>query len=76
MARTISPDGTELFAPPGQFRVVFCDTFDHSDCVIGDYASKDEAVEIARQHGEGKQMTRVYVYNHEGKELSGGFGTY
>ena len=74
--KTTSPDGTALWAPKGQFRVVFVDTFDHSDHVVGDYTTQAEAVDVARKKGDGKQLTRVYVYDDNGREVSGGFGAF
>tara|TARA_B100000614_G_scaffold262909_1_gene300467 strand:+ start:55117 stop:55365 length:249 start_codon:yes stop_codon:yes gene_type:complete len=55
----------DLKASKDQYRVVLVDTFDGSDCVIGNYDDKNEAIEIANK--KGGEMTRVYVYDSEGK---------
>lgn len=56
-------------APKGQFRVICVDTFDGGDWVQGDFATREEAVNVARS--KGGEMLRAYVYDDTGKQLSG-----
>lgn len=67
---------TELKAPKGKFRVVGVDTFESptADYLIGDYKEKETAIVTARI--KGGEMNRTYVYDDNGKEVSGGFGSY
>lgn len=54
-------------APPGKFRIVSVDTFDGSDCVIDDVKNLNIAKNICKKKTEGRQMTKLYVYNDKGK---------
>ena len=60
-----STTNDDLQALTGEYRVVLVDTFDGSDCVIGNYKDLDEATKIADK--KGGQMTIVYVYDSAGK---------
>lgn len=48
-----------------KYRVVGVDTFDGSDWVVGDYDTRKEAIGIA--NSKGGQMTRMHVYDTNGK---------
>lgn len=65
----------DLKAPKGKYRVVLVDTFDGGDCILGNRKSKEKAIELAKKHGDGKQMTLVHVYDDKGKciHTSGSF---
>ena len=56
----------DLKAPKGKYRVVLVDTFDGGDCILGHRKHLDKAIELADEHGKGKQMTKVYVYDDKG----------
>lgn len=66
----------ELNAPTGKFRVIGVDTFEglFADYFIGDYDTREEAVNVAK--AKGGEMNKTYVYDDKGKECSGGFGIY
>ena len=52
-------------APPGKFRLVGISEFDTGDWVIGDFDSKEEAVNIGwRTKGT------IYVYNDAGHAVA------
>jgi len=67
MSRFVSPDGTDLRAPTGKFRVVGVDTFDGTDWVVGDYPTLDEARTVARDQAKGKEMLKMHVYDEDGR---------
>lgn len=52
-------------ARKGFHRVVLVDTFDGSDCKLGDRKSREDAVKLAQAH-EGT-MSKAYVYDDKGK---------
>lgn len=58
---------TKLKAPKGKYRVVGVDTFANEDWLVGDYNSSKEAKDIADK--KGGSMTKMYVYDHDGKCL-------
>lgn len=61
---------TELKAPRGKYRVVGVDTFDGEDFLIGDFDSKEEAIQIA--HERGGHMRKTHVYSDAGKHIGEG----
>jgi hypothetical protein len=61
----------ELFsrkAPKGKFRVIGVDTFDGGDWKEGDFKSKKAAIERSQQ--KGCSMTKMYVYDDQGRCIS------
>jgi len=65
---------TELKAPKGKIRAVGVDLFDHSDYLVGDYDSRDEAFRVADEHNaqrSGMMDDVYYVYNDEGCYIRG-----
>ena len=56
-----------LKAPPGKFRVVGVDTFDHTDWVDGDYDTREEA--LARARSQGGEMLKTHVYDDQGRHI-------
>lgn len=67
---------TEKTAPIGKFRVIGVDTFEGptADYLIGDYKDRETAINTARIRGG--TMNPTYVYDDQGREISGGFGSY
>ena len=60
--------------PTGKFRVVGCDLFEHSDYLVEDCDTKEEAFELADNHNRQRsnEMSDVYyVYNDHGNFLRG-----
>lgn len=60
--------------PIGKFRVIGCDLFDHSDYVVKDCDTEDEAFELADDHNSqrtGSMSDVYYVYNDKGDYLRG-----
>jgi hypothetical protein len=53
-------------APPGQFRVIACDTFEgpFADTSVGDFTKLDSAIAAAKDALE--PLTAVYVYDDTG----------
>lgn len=66
----------KLQAPKGKYRVIGVDTFEalNADYIIGDYKDRIKAIRIAKN--EGGTMNPTYVYDDEGNEVSGGFGSF
>lgn len=60
-------DATELKAPEGKFRVVGVDTFDGDDWVVGDYDTKDKAIDVANE--KAGEMLKMHVYDEKGKRV-------
>jgi hypothetical protein len=54
-------------APTGKFRVVWVDTFDGDDGVLGDFDTFDLAKEAADKNGG--EMSKSHVYNDQGKHV-------
>jgi hypothetical protein len=56
-----------MTTPPGQFRVIACDTFESpfADEFVGDYSTLDAAIEAAKANLV--PMTAVYVYDDTGQ---------
>ena len=54
-------------APPGQFRVIACDTFEgpFADTIVDDFTKLDAAIAAAK--GALEPMTAVYVYDDTGQ---------
>ena len=65
--KTTSPGGIDLFAPPGKFRVVGVDTFDHTDWVAGDFDTAEAA--LAHAAKSGGTMLKMHVYDDQGVHL-------
>jgi hypothetical protein len=60
--------------PSGKFRVAGCDLFDHSDYVVKDCETHEEAFQIADDHNRqrsGSMNDVYYVYNDQGDYLRG-----
>lgn len=60
--------------PVGKFRVIGCDPFDHSDYVVKDCDTQDEAFKLADEHNSkrtGSMDDVRYVYNDKGDYLRG-----
>lgn len=65
---------TELKAPIGKTRVVGVDLFDHTDYLVDDYDSQDEAFEVADGHNtkrSGSMDDVYYVYDDQGHYIRG-----
>jgi hypothetical protein len=64
-------------APPGMFRVIGVDQFSHEQWVTGDYATKEEALQVARTKTlkasefatDSSIATVFYAYDDQGKLL-------
>lgn len=67
-------DREVLKAIEKNYKVVFVDTFSHEDCSLGEYDDLKEAVKIAKS--KAGVMSKTYVYDRQGKEVSGGFGKF
>ena len=69
----------ERKAPPGKFRVLGIDKFSHEHWIVGDYATAEEALRVARQRtrqesefATSKSIATVYyAYDDQGKYLGG-----
>lgn len=61
-----SPSGLELWAPKNEYRVIGVDTFEgpFADYLIGDFLSKEDALEAVAKHGG--EMNLVYCYDDQG----------
>lgn len=55
-----------------EYEVWLYDTFDHSDCLLGKYPTKEEAIDVAASRSG--TMTLTYVY-FRGERLAK-YGTY
>ena len=65
---------TELRAPKGKTRVVGVDLFDHTDYLVGDFDSRDQAFSVADNHNKerpGPMYDVYYVYDDEGNYIRG-----
>ena len=61
--------------PAGKTRVIWVDLFDHSDGVLGDYDSADEAQAVADRRNDartGPMDTVYYAYDDHGRLVAGG----
>lgn len=56
------------------YRVIGVDTFDNEDYLLGDYMEKDEAIDVAMEHGG--EMNKTYVYDKFGSWIGVEFGKY
>lgn len=67
---------TDQKAPKGKFRVIGVDTFEGptADYLIGDFDTRSVARRVAIT--KAGTMNKTYVYDEEGNEITGGFGTY
>lgn len=67
---------TRFKAPKGKYLVIGVDTFEGptADYEIGTYKSKEEALSVANSRGG--EMNKTYVYDDEGYEVSGGYGSF
>ena len=54
-------------APKGKFRVVGVSTFDGIDWLSGDFKTLKQAKRYADM--QGRQGTKMHVYNHKGKHV-------
>jgi len=69
----------DMIAPPGKYRILCVDKFDHEHTIYRDYDSKDEALEIAirktkesvEQVGDYSIATVYYVYDDQGNFIGG-----
>ena len=60
--------------PNGKFRVVACDLFDHSDYVVKDCDTREEAFGLADERNrkrKGPMNDVYYVYDDQGNFLRG-----
>lgn len=60
--------------PAGKTRVIGCDLFDHSDYLVKDCDTKDEAFKLADDHNRqrtGSMSDVYYVYDDTGTYLRG-----
>ncbi len=60
--------------PVGKFRVIGCDLFDHTDYLVKDCDTKDEAFNLADDHNRqrtGSMSDVYYVYDDKGSYLRG-----
>lgn len=67
--------GVRLIAPTGKYRTVGVDLFDHTDYLVGDYDTEDQAVFIADTHNSGRSgaMDDVYyVFDDQGERVRSG----
>lgn len=69
----IVPPPEPICEPRKVSSVVFVDTFDGGDCVIGDYDTAREAKTVARSHSG--TMQKAYVYDDKGRQV-GNFGSF
>lgn len=60
---------TRLIAPPGKYRVVGVDTFDHTDWVSGDFRTKEEAIKHAEKQVKDEEMLKMHCYDDKGKHF-------
>ena len=51
-------------APKGKFRVIGVDTFDNTDWIEGDFDTRKEAIERAKE--KGGTMCKTHVYDDKG----------
>jgi hypothetical protein len=56
-------------APPGKFRVMGYDTFDHTDWVDGDFDTKEQAIAHAAKRGEDAVMMKLHVFDDKGNHV-------
>lgn len=49
------------------FKVVGYDSFSHEEFEVGEYKTKDKAINVADK--KGGQMTLMYVYDQNGKRI-------
>lgn len=57
----------EQKAPEGKYRVIQVDTFDNTECLVGDYKKLHTAIKIANE--KGGTMSKVHIYNSLGSHL-------
>ncbi len=65
---------TELKAPPGKFRVVGIDLFEHEDYLVDDCESREAAYDVADEHNRartGPMSDVYYVYDDQGTYVRG-----
>lgn len=60
------PD-TAFKAPKGKFRVIGVDTFDGGDWIEGDFKTKAEALQKAKE--KGATMLKTHVYDDKGNHV-------
>ena len=58
---------TRLQATPGKYKVVLADTFDNTDCSLGEFDTLPEAKKKADENGG--QMQICYIYDDKGRNL-------
>lgn len=61
--------GIDLIAPPGKYRVVGVDTFDHTDWISGDFDTEKQAIDHADEQVIDEEMLKMHVYNDKGKHI-------
>lgn len=84
-AKDVAGPGKKRVAPEGKYRVLGTDTFSpptDPDWVVGDFDSKEEALETAREKNEAAggldaddemstMICRYYAYDDEGNYIGG-----
>ena len=69
---------SELKAPQGKTRVVGVDLFSHEDYVVGDYNTRQEAINVAEQNNQARTVSIAdiyYVYDDSGLYVPSNLGS-